>query len=122
MRKLIVIVGAVLFFVPLGGAAAGGISQSTPRTSAQLDNESYTGAPIECVDSQALAGGSATPIPMGEMSQAEKERRREACANEYTACYDQCNRFYANKRGWKKLGPCEADCSTKNTECMKKIP
>jgi hypothetical protein len=91
--------------VPLGAAEPVGV-------------DAPTRADIEDV----ATSDSTQPVPMGEMSQKEKERRREVCANEYDACYDQCNRFYANKKGWSKLGPCIGECKEKMAECMKKIP
>lgn len=59
---------------------------------------------------------------MAKMSAAEKERRKQVCENQYEACYDQCTRFYANKRGWKKLRPCQEECSKKLADCMAEIP
>lgn len=122
MRKFIASAGVVLFFILLGSAASGGAQQSSPPASAQTDNESCTEAPNEGVASQADADDSATPVPMGGMSDAEKERRKQVCETDWENCYDECTRFYANKRGWSKLPACQKICVDKLAECMAKIP
>jgi hypothetical protein len=50
-----------------------------------------------------------------EMSDEEKERRREECQRSFDYCVDWCDRT----KGGKK---CEAECMKKIEECMKKIP
>lgn len=54
-----------------------------------------------------------------EMSEEEKERRREECAREYEFCFDWCGR--SNPRDAAARAKCRQDCSDKNTACMKKI-
>ena len=55
-----------------------------------------------------------------EMSDEEKERRREECATAYLACCDWCKS--SNPRSVGAREACIHECSKKNTECMKKIP
>jgi hypothetical protein len=120
MTKLIASLGALLVFVCLGAASAGGdIRQEPLRASAPLGGEAHARVDIEEVAVAQATSDSTASVPMGGMSQKEKERRREVCANEYTACYDWCSR--SNKTP-EKQRPCYDDCSKKNTECMKKIP
>ncbi|MBK9266577.1 MAG: hypothetical protein IPM54_43165 [Polyangiaceae bacterium] len=54
-----------------------------------------------------------------EMSEEEKERRREECARMYEYCYDACTKRHPKEPPAR--GRCQDDCSKKNTECMKKI-
>ena len=54
-----------------------------------------------------------------EMSDEEKERRREECATAYLACVAWCKS--SNPRSESARGRCDEECSKKNTECMKKI-
>jgi hypothetical protein len=54
-----------------------------------------------------------------EMSDEEKERRREECATAYLACVDWCKK--TNPKNPSARGKCDEECSKKNTECMKKI-
>lgn len=56
-----------------------------------------------------------------EMSDEEKERRREVCAREYDACFDWCVKTTPKPSDAARRGQCIQDCSDKNTECMKKI-
>src|SRR5688572_25112827 len=54
-----------------------------------------------------------------EMSEEEKERRREECARMYEYCYDAYTKRHPKDPPAR--GRCQQDCSDKNTECMKKI-
>ena len=54
-----------------------------------------------------------------EMSDEEKERRREECNTAYEACYDWCAK--SNPKNLGARGKCQDECSKKNTECLKKI-
>jgi hypothetical protein len=56
-----------------------------------------------------------------EMSDEEKERRREECARMYEYCFDACGKRYPRPNQAPELGRCRQECSDKNTECMKKI-
>jgi hypothetical protein len=57
-----------------------------------------------------------------EMSNEEKERRREECARVFDACFDWCIKTTPKPQDAPRRGQCIQDCKDKNTECMKKIP
>jgi hypothetical protein len=78
--------------------------------------------PIKIEILEVATSGSAAPVPMGEMSQQEKERRREVCRKVHDQCYDQCTRFYSKKNLRKKLQPCYERCIDNMADCMKEIP
>jgi len=71
------------------------------------------GAPTETI---ILQGDG---LQRQEMSDEEKERRREECATAYLACVAWCKS--SNPRDQGARGRCDQECSDKNTACMKKI-
>src|SRR5262245_54279527 len=111
MTKLIASLGALLLFGSLGATSVGGpLSASAP-----LDREAYAGADLEQAVVVQAKSGSTAPVPReGEMSDEEKERRREECNTAYEACRDWCTR----KKGGS---PCYKECMDKMAACMKKI-
>jgi hypothetical protein len=71
------------------------------------------GAPTETI---ILQGDG---LQRQEMSDEEKERRREECATAYLACVDWCKSSNPRQSGGsRQVRPRVFD---KNTECMKKI-
>jgi hypothetical protein len=57
-----------------------------------------------------------------EMSDEEKERRREECVRMYDFCMEACDKRYPKPNQGAERGRCHQECSDKNTECLKKIP
>jgi len=55
-----------------------------------------------------------------DMSDEEKERRREVCNTEFEFCWDWCGK--SNPKDASARGKCREDCKKKLAECMKKIP
>jgi hypothetical protein len=55
-----------------------------------------------------------------EMSDEEKERRREECNTAYEACDDWCKS--SNPKNETARWKCRDECKKKLAECMKKIP
>jgi hypothetical protein len=53
-----------------------------------------------------------------EMSDEERERRKEVCDREYEFCYDWCSRSRRDRNEQRK---CYEDCSDKNVECLDKL-
>ncbi len=66
-------------------------------------------AQVQAIDSQANS------IQRLEMSDDEKERRRQVCDNEEAACRDWCARSKQGQECYKK-------CWNNYVECLKKIP
>ncbi len=53
-----------------------------------------------------------------EMSDEERERRKQVCDREYEFCYDWCSRSNRKSDDQRK---CYVKCSEKNTECLDKL-
>lgn len=53
-----------------------------------------------------------------EMSEEERERRKQVCEREYEFCYDWCSRSRRDRNEQRK---CYEDCSRKITECLDKL-
>jgi len=125
VAKLIVGLGALSLCGFLSASSVGGEGRVEPATSSdQTSARAMEAGDLQTGATELMTSGSTErrPAAPGEMSQEEKERRKQVCENEYEACYDQCTRFYANKRGWSKLQPCQRECGTKLGDCMGKIP
>lgn len=59
--------------------------------------------------------GSRAPGHIGDMSDEEKERRREVCDREKEYCDDWCGKTKSGRA-------CYNECMKKYTECLKAIP
>jgi len=121
--KLIAGLGGLFLYGSFGVASGvGDIPQEPPPMSLTATGDAPTGAvPEGGAAVQAAAGSTGRrPVVFQEMSDEEKERRREECARLYEHCYDWCGK--AHERGTAALRHCNQECSDKNTECMKKIP
>ena len=68
--------------------------------------------PIALSETIALQGDG---LQRQEMSDEEKERRRQVCDNEEAFCRDWCDRSEQGQECYKK-------CWDKYVECLKKIP
>jgi hypothetical protein len=53
-----------------------------------------------------------------EMSDEERERRKQVCDREYEFCYDWCSRSHRKSNEQRK---CYVKCSEKNVECLDKL-
>ena len=60
------------------------------------------------------------PVAPHEMSDEEKERRREVCNREFEYCYDWCSK--TNKTAKQQRFCYEEKCVPKLADCMKQIP
>ena len=54
-----------------------------------------------------------------DMSDEEKERRREECNTVFEACWDWCGK--SNPKDESARWKCREDCKKKLADCMKKI-
>lgn len=54
-----------------------------------------------------------------EMSEEEKERRRDECVTVYEHCYDWCS---VSRRTKKEQEKCYRDCSDALADCRARIP
>jgi hypothetical protein len=121
MTKLIAILGALLVFGSLGAASAGGdIRQEPLGASAPLGGEAEARAGLEQVAVAHAKSDSTGSGRIGEMSDEEKERRRQVCNREYEACYDWCSQSERTKGAQRRCY--ETKCNPKLAECMKQIP
>ncbi|MRG96304.1 hypothetical protein [Polyangium spumosum] len=121
--KLSAGLGALVLYGSLGVASGvGDMQQEPPPMSLTAATAAPTEAKLEGNAAVQTAAGSTgrRPVVPQEMSDEEKERRREECARLYEHCYDWCGK--AHKRGSEALWRCNRECSDKNAECMKKIP
>lgn len=119
MRKLILGFCALCLFGSLGIApAAGDIRTESSRAALTLPSAGTTDIAQEAA--LAGAGSSARPSLTQDMSDEEKERRREECNTAFEYCYDWCGR--STKFGTKARGECNDDCKRKLVDCMKRVP
>jgi len=73
--------------------------------------------PIAPSETIALQGEG---LQRQEMSDEEKDRRRDECATMFDYCHDWCMK--TNKKSREQRRCVEDDCVPKLEECMKKIP
>jgi hypothetical protein len=115
MTKLIAALGALFLFGSVGTTPAGGDVCQVPLSApAPLRGEAHAIAALEEVAVAYAKSGSTGAGRVGEMSDEEKERRRQVCERENQFCCDRC-------RDYKKGSDCYAECSRKLGECMKPI-
>jgi hypothetical protein len=116
MAKLMALLGALLLVGSLGAAPVDGDVRREPLSaSGPLGGEAHASAALEEVAAAQAKSDSTGTGRIGEMSEEEKERRREACMRENQVCCDECRR---NKWGQS----CYKECSEKLGRCMKPIP
>jgi hypothetical protein len=121
MAKLIAILGALLVFGSLGAASAGGdIRQEPLSTSAPSGGEAQARAGLEQVAVAHAKSDSTGSGRIGEMSDEEKERRREVCQRAFEARYDWCSQSERTKKAQKRCY--EEKCVPRLADCMKQIP
>ena len=72
---------------------------------------------VKSAETSILLGGS---FQRQEMSDEEKDRRRDECATMFDYCHDWCMK--TNKKSQEQRRCIEEDCVPKLEECMKKIP
>jgi len=117
MIKTMMGLGAAFLYGSLGAAMGIAEPQVNAPLTALTTIDLNGNTAIEGIQA-ASAGSDRRPLAPGEMSEKEKERRREMCVREYRFCYHWCTEseetFGAEQRCFNK-------CSKKNTECIKKI-
>lgn len=69
-------------------------------------------------DDNAVCGDEALSNARLEMSEEERERRKQVCERQYEFCYDWCTHSRPNKNEQRK---CYEDCTDKLTECLDKL-
>jgi hypothetical protein len=121
MTKVITCLGGLFLFGSLGAAPVGGDIRWEPfSASAPLGGEAHAGADLGEVAVAYAKSDSTGSGRIGEMSDEEKERRREVCNREFEACYDWCSRSERTKAAQKDCYVHK--CNPRLIECMKKIP
>lgn len=119
MAKLIASLGALLLFSSFGVTSVGGSLRNDPLSATEpLDGEAHTGADVGMV-AELTDFDPTVPVVMGEMSDEEKERRRDACVRMFEACEDRC--ASSKKRG-ANFRICRERCVNSLANCMKKVP
>ncbi|MRG94091.1 hypothetical protein [Polyangium spumosum] len=113
MAKLLLGLGALFLYGSLG--VASGIGDVRP----EAQRPTLTSAANDTTNLGSREG-TASPIPMGGISEDERERRVRECETLHDHCYDWCTR--SNLKDRKKLRLCYEDCADKLQDCMKKIP
>lgn len=115
MTKFIASLCALSIYGSFGATALEG--EPPLRAPDALDSKASVGS----VNDQVTSSDSAA-MPMGQMSDEEKERRREVCARRHDQCYDRCTEAYSTKKFRAKLQPCYVRCAEEVRDCMKEIP
>jgi len=115
MTKFFLSLGAVAFLGLGATSATGDIGQASPPESGALVGQMSVATPAPGDAVENATTGSKGPTRIGEMDEAEKERRRQECDREMEWCDDWCNRT----KGGRK---CHDDCFKKYSNCLKKIP
>jgi len=115
MTKLIAILGALLLVGSLGARPVEGDVRREPLSApGALGGEAHARADLEEVAATQAKSGSTVSVPIGQMSEEEKERRRQVCDREFEACRDWCTRSKGGRSCYEK-------CSIKLGDCMKPI-
>ena len=121
MAKLIVSLGALLYGSLGMASGVSDIRQEPPRLSLTLAADVPTEAgPQGAVTVQALASSTGRrPVVPQEMSEEEKDRRRDVCARQHDYCYDWCGR--STKFRTAERERCNKGCVDQLVDCMKQI-
>lgn len=121
MMKLFASLGAALL---LGLSAAptrgGDVCQGTLSAPETLGAPAHAGAAPEESAVTKSTSSSRIPVPMQDMSDEEKERRRQVCDKLYDACCEWCDR--SKKKDPKAWSKCRGDCFETYQNCLKEIP
>lgn len=109
-----------MLFGSFSAASAGGDLRQEPlSTSEPLIEEAHARADSENAGVAQATPDSTAPVPLGEMSDEEKERRRDACVTMFDDCEDRC---YKSKKRGSDFRICREKCVNSLANCMKKIP
>lgn len=117
VRKVIASVGAVLFFVLLGGAAAGAVRQNSLHGAEASLMTGTVGALHDDAEALTGASGSAAVVPRGGMSAEERERREAACVKGWESDMDWCKRT----RKVADRSVCEKRAKDRLADCMSRF-
>lgn len=112
MAKVIVSVSALFIY---GSISAASVWRAPFGAFDARDDEVPAVVEVE----EIATSDATTPVPTGEMSEQEKNRRRDVCARIHDQCYDRCTSFYSKKRN--RLTSCYRRCANDLAECMKEI-
>jgi len=114
VKKMVLGLGALFLYASLG--ISSGLASTpglTPKPDAvRMSHES--GRPTI-----GAAGKVRPPAAPSEMSEEEKQRRKDVCVTEHDFCYDWCTK---SKRKSRDQALCYEDCARKLADCMAKIP
>lgn len=91
--KVIAIFTALLVSGPPGvTSGAGDVPQEGLRASERLGAEASKSTDVDDIEAPQTLVDSTASVPMGDMSEEEKERRKQVCERRYEACRDWCNK------------------------------
>ena len=120
MAKLIASLGAFFLYGSLGAASiSGNISQGPFATPERLEAGARAQVDTNDLPTPEAESNSSTSVLMGEMSDEEKERRRQVCDKMNDDCYDRCDRYFPRKP--TERGQCKDDCKKSYEYCLKQI-
>ncbi|HZH98010.1 MAG TPA: hypothetical protein VEX38_03490 [Fimbriimonadaceae bacterium] len=120
MAKLIAGLGALLLFGSFGVASAGGdVRAETLDASEPLGGKAGVRAGRAEAAVALATSNSTKPIQVGEMSDEEKERRRDVCVRQFHACESRC---WSSKKKGSEFTICREACVRTLSSCMKAIP
>jgi uncharacterized spore protein YtfJ len=109
MTKLIAILGALLLVGSLGAEPGGGDLRQEPLSAPPPSGgEAHAGAGIDGVAVACAKSDSTGSVPIGEMSDEEKERRKQVCDRENQFCCDRCQETIRDR---KSREPCYRKCN-----------
>jgi hypothetical protein len=109
-----------LLFGSLGAAPVGeDIRRQQLSAPAPSGGEALVRGDLEQVAVAPATSDSTASGRIGEMSDEEKERRRQVCDRELQWCRERCQDSY---RDPGKRSSCYSECSNKYAACLKPIP
>ncbi|UQA56220.1 hypothetical protein [Polyangium aurulentum] len=121
MAKMILGFGALVLYGSLGmGAGTFDVDTEASPLGSMLPESMPAEARSQAATVPGVTGSDAGRSTIKQdMSDEEKDRRRDECATLYEHCYDWCGK--STKPGSKARSECNRDCMQKLEECMKKI-